>query len=580
METRATTQSHKALALSTIAFSVCFAAWMLNGVLVTFLVSNQLFNWSAVEVGWLMGIPALTGSVLRLPAGMLTDRYGGKPIYVGVLLLCAVPMYFLGHTHSFWSFALCSLGFGTVGVSFAVGIAYTSVWYPKENQGTALGVFGAGNAGAALTTFLGPALLNKLTAGGTDLEGWRTLPKLYAAMLVVMGVAFALLARNKRPEGQVVRGWGETLTPLRELRVWRFGLYYFIVFGCFVAFAQWLVPYLVNVYQLGLAAAGVVAGCFSLPSGLIRAVGGWMSDKWGARRMMYWILGSSTVICLALTIPRMEVHSVGPGVLAKMPGVVQSVEPGRVVVGKTAYDVTRPPSTRVDLSRGVMVFPAAETWQEPVVRVGDRVAKNQLLARGVTHIAFQANVWIFSVLVIIVGIIWGIGKAAVYKHVPTYFPKQVGVVGGMVGVIGGLGGFFCPILFGYLLGKTGLWSSCWAFLFVLSLVALWWMHIVIKRLMLRAAPKVASHFEDAGLHLPETATLILREVTCPGKGTKAVVTLVESPDGAPPRPIRCVLVEPAGLQCGGSCITDLAPSTDDDSAEVSASTETRSRTDG
>ena len=152
MQEKATFTSHKVLFLNTLAFTVCFAAWMLNGVLVTFLVNNQVFKWGPVEIGWLMGIPVLTGSIFRLPAGMLTDKFGGKPVYGTLLIICAIPMFLLSNADSFLSFAMCSFGFGLAGVSFSIGIAFSSVWYPRENQGTALGIFGAGNAGAALTT--------------------------------------------------------------------------------------------------------------------------------------------------------------------------------------------------------------------------------------------------------------------------------------------------------------------------------------------------------------------------------------------------------------------------------------------
>jgi NNP family nitrate/nitrite transporter-like MFS transporter len=140
------------LFFNTTAFTVCFAAWMLNGVLITFLSSNQVFDWGPVELGWLMGVPVLTGSIFRLPAGILTDKFGGKPVYGSLLLLSAIPMFLVSRADSFVTFLLCGFGFGLTGVSFAIGIAFTSVWYPKRLQGTALGIFGAGNAGAALTT--------------------------------------------------------------------------------------------------------------------------------------------------------------------------------------------------------------------------------------------------------------------------------------------------------------------------------------------------------------------------------------------------------------------------------------------
>src|SRR3989338_55147 len=199
MQEQATGQSHRVLFLNTLAFTVCFAAWMLNGVLVTFLSTNQVFYWGPVEIGWLLGIPVLTGSIFRLPAGMLTDKFGGKPVFGTLLFLCAIPMYLLSYANNFMEFALCSFGFGLVGVSFSIGIAFSSVWYPKKNQGTALGIFGAGNAGAALTTLFAPKVLNVFTQNGANLEGWRMLPKYYAAILFLMGLVFFIFSINKKP---------------------------------------------------------------------------------------------------------------------------------------------------------------------------------------------------------------------------------------------------------------------------------------------------------------------------------------------------------------------------------------------
>lgn len=496
MQSEATLKSHKNLFLNTFAFTICFAAWMLNGVLVTFLADNQVFDWGPVEIGWLLGIPVLAGAIFRLPAGILTDRFGGKWIYGILLLVCAIPMFMLSYANSFFSFALASFGFGLTGVSFAIGIAFTSVWYPKHMQGRALGIFGAGNAGAALTTLFAPTLLNVLTDNAASLEGWRNLPRIYAAGLLITGVLFLLLADNKRParDHPTLK---QMMAPLKNVRVWRFGLYYFLVFGCFVAFSQWLVPYFVNVYYLPLVTAGIFAALFSFPSGVIRAFGGWMSDKWGARKVMYWVLGSSTIICFLLIIPQMEINSPGKGVMAKRGGTVTAVSASSITIDDFEYPVVVKTGKLDNVANGVLVFPTKEVWQEPMVAVGDLVVKKQLLAKGVTRIYFQANVWIFAVLVILIGSIWGIGKAGVYKHIPDYFPDEVGVVGGMVGVLGGLGGFVCPIIFGYLLEGTGLWTSSWMFMFLLSLGCLIWMHRVVSRMMKERAPEMMREFEHA-----------------------------------------------------------------------------------
>jgi MFS transporter, NNP family, nitrate/nitrite transporter len=495
MQEKVTFKSHKALFFNTLAFTISFAAWMLNGVLVTFLVDNQVFDWSPVKIGWLMGIPVLAGAVFRLPAGILTDKFGGKPVYGTLLVLCAIPMFLLSYVNSFWGFFFASFGFGFVGVSFAIGIAFSSVWYPRHKQGTALGIFGAGNAGAALTTLFAPSLLNMLTDNGNNIEGWRMLPKLYAAMLLIMGIVFFIFTENKKPASskKTLRGM---LQPLKNIRVWRFGMYYFLVFGCFVAFSQWLVPYFVNVYFLPLVMAGIFASLFSLPSGIIRALGGWMSDKWGARKVMYWVLGSSVVISLILIVPKMEVYSTGRGIMAKSSGTVTAVTDSQITVDNNTYPFIKQDNKDVEYDNQTLIFPTKEVWQEPVVQVGDKVVKKQLLAKGITRIFFQANVWIFAILVILIGSIWGIGKAGVYKFIPDYFPEEVGVVGGMVGVLGGLGGFFSPIIFGYLLESTGLWTSSWMFILFLSILSLVWMHRVIQKMMHKKTPELMRKIED------------------------------------------------------------------------------------
>ena len=467
-------QSHKILFLNTLAFSVCFACWTLNGVLVTFLVDKGIFNWSVVEVGWLLGIPILSGSIFRLPIGILTDKYGGKNVFSILLLLCSIPLFMLPLANSFWSFAILSFLFGLVGTSFAVGIGYTSVWYPKDWQGRALGIFGMGNAGAAITTFMAPTLLNRFSESDPT-NGWKMLPITYASVLVLIGIIFIIFAKNKKSPG-VAKTTSELLLPLKSVRVWRFGAYYFLVFGCFVAYSQWLLPNFMNVYQTSLVMGGMFATMFSLPSGVIRAFGGYLSDKFGARKVMYWVLGSSIVISFLLMFPKMEITTAGPGVLATKNGIITAVTPSEISVNNKPHQVN---SKDIVTVSDDAILPIKTSWQEIVVKQNQEVKKKELLAKGITQIKFNANMWVYLILVILIGISWGIGKAAVFKHIPEYFPNEVGVVGGMVGLIGGLGGFVGPIIFGYLLNSTGLWTSSWIFICIISIACLLWMHRTI-----------------------------------------------------------------------------------------------------
>ena len=194
-----------------------------------------------------------------------------------------------------------------------------------------------------------------------------------------------------------------------------------------------------------------------------------------------------------LIVPRMDIYSPGKGIISKRAGTVTSLTNESITVEGVEYSIMAKTDKFEGADDQVLIWPGKEMWHEPVVKMNDQVTKKQLLAKGVTRIYFQANVWVFAVLVIMIGSVWGIGKAAVYKYIPNYFPDEVGVVGGMVGVLGGLGGFFCPIIFGYLLEGTGLWTSSWFFIFMLSFVCLFWM---IKAIRKKEKKEVPRHIRD------------------------------------------------------------------------------------
>lgn len=480
-------QAAIALVASTVAFVACFAAWVLNGVLVAFLVDNNVHAWSGQQMGLLIGAPVLTGALLRLPAGLLADRFGGRVVFTLLMLIAAVPMYLLHGAQRDWHFLLCGLGFGLTGASFAVGVAFVSLHFPRERQGTALGIFGVGNAGSGLTMLVAPGLLSRVTSGEAGVEGWRLLPQWYAMGLVVVALAFFAVTRDRKPESVAHRTLGQLLAPLRSVRVWRFGLYYFLVFGGFVALAQWLVPYYVNVYGMSLVAAGALASLFALPCSAMRAVGGWLADRMGPRWVLYRVL-TAVIACSALLLfPRMEIESPGSGVLAARGGRVTAVGDGTIEIEGVAHVLASRPDPQEQRRDGLLLLPLISTWHEPVVAVGEQVARGQLLARGVTHIYFHADVWVFSLLVLLLGIAMGLGMGAVYKYIPDYFPNEVGVVGGLVGVVGGLGGFVSPIVFGVLLDGLGLWTATWLFLCALAVVCLVWLHAVVRRIVRQGA---------------------------------------------------------------------------------------------
>jgi NNP family nitrate/nitrite transporter-like MFS transporter len=202
----------------------------------------------------------------------------------------------------------------------------------------------------------------------------------------------------------------------------------------------------------------------------------------------------------------MDIESPGEATLALVPGTVESVSAEKIVVSGRAYGL-RPQSSRSagakDRDEKALVLPTIESWQEPAVKVGDHVGKKGLLATGRTHIYFQANVWIFTALVFVLGLAMGIGKAAVYRNIPDDFPNDVAVVGGIVGVIGGLGGWACPLFFGWMLGGWGVWTTCWIFFLALSVACLVWLHLSVRRRLKEKAPAALFAVEHG--NVPATA---------------------------------------------------------------------------
>lgn len=391
----------KALWMSTLAFTICFAVWTIFAI-IGIRIKEDL-GLTEAEFGLLVGTPILSGSIIRIVLGIWTSRYGGRLVYVLTMLAAAAATILLSYASTFPQMLLAGLGVGLAGGSFAVGVAYISPFFPPRKQGTALGIFGAGNVGAAVTKFLAPFVLLAF--------GWQAVAQIWAAALVIMAIAFwftttddpSFRARSER--GSTPRSLLQEFAPLKNARVWRFSLYYFFAFGGFVALSLWLPRYLVGVYGFDIAHAGMIAAAYSIPGSIFRAFGGVLSDRKGARSVMYWVLGVSALATLILSMPAASTD----GVFGITPAV-------------------------------------------------------------------------FIVVIFVLGFFMSLGKAAVYKHIPVYYPDSVGAVGGIVGMVGGLGGFILPIAFGALKDLTGMWSSCFLLLFAIVVVSMIWMHLSIRKL--------------------------------------------------------------------------------------------------
>ena len=429
----------RVLVLSTIGFTLMFAVWLMFGVLG--IPIREEFGLSDVELSWLTATAILNGALWRLPAGILADRYGGRRVFVVMLLATAVPTFLVSQADSFTMLLVFAFFAGFAGNSFSVGIAWNSAWFPRDRQGFALGVFGAGNVGASVTKLVGPALIvavPSMTLLGLRFDGWRFVPFLYSALLVVMAAVmwFGTPSHDHKP-GQG-RSMVSMLGPLRHLRVWRFSLYYVVVFGAYVALAAWLPKYYVDVFEVPLHEAALLTALFIFPASLLRPFGGYLSDRFGARVVMYWTFAAML------------------------------------------------------LATGVLMMP----YGYIVIQVSEEID-----ASGVREVLpYELSVGVFTGVVVLVGVAMGIGKAAVYKHIPEYFPTDVGAVGGLVGTLGALGGFFLPPMFAYLQLWTGMPQSTFFLLFALTLVAALWMHLTVHRMLHRRSPELSHRFDDVPEH--------------------------------------------------------------------------------
>jgi len=290
-------QALSVLIVSTLAFTVCFMVWMMFGVIG--IPIKKALNLNATEFGLLTAMPVLTGSLIRVPLGIWTDKFGGR-IVMTILMACTVPaIYLMAYATAYWHFLVIGLFVGLAGGSFSVGTPYVARWFPKNRQGFAMGVYGAGNSGAAVNKFVAPALVVAF--------GWTMVPQVYAAIMLGTVIIFWLFSHSD-PTHLVPSNtkFSDQLKALKDPKVLKYRQYYSIVFGGYVALSLWMVQYYVGEYGLDIRAAALLAACFSLPGGVLRAIGGWLSDKYGAHSVTWWVMWVSWICLFLLSYPQFD----------------------------------------------------------------------------------------------------------------------------------------------------------------------------------------------------------------------------------------------------------------------------------
>jgi NNP family nitrate/nitrite transporter-like MFS transporter len=239
--------------------------------------------------------------------------------------------------------------------------------------------------------------------------GWAVVPQVYAAIMLGAAVLFWFFSHSD-PAHLVDSSvtWRQQLTALKDPKVWKLCQYYSIVFGGYVAMSLWMVQYYVGEFGLDIRAAALLAACFSLPGGVLRAGGGWLSDRYGAHSVTWWVMWVSWICLFLLSYPQTDM---------------------------TVLTTSGPKTFHIGL-----------------------------------------NVWLFTMLMFVLGIAWAFGKASVFKYIADDYPSNIGVISGVVGLAGGMGGFVLPIMFGALMDLTGVRSSAFMLLYGVVWVSLIWMY--------------------------------------------------------------------------------------------------------
>ncbi|MBK8102481.1 MAG: NarK/NasA family nitrate transporter [Cellvibrionales bacterium] len=421
-------QRQRALWLAIYALTVCVATWVIFAI-VGLKLQGEL-ALTNTQYGLLVAVPILTGSLSRLPLGIVAEIYGARRVMAVLMLVVAGFAFVLPVAKSYAVLLLLGLGLGLAGGAFAVGVVYVSAWFPPEKQGTALGLFGMGNVGTAVTSLAAPWLLASMD--------WQSVVGVYAKVMLASAVLFYLCTQPEpSPKKTAHTNWAGHLEPLRSFQVWSFSVYYFLVFGGFVALASWLPRFYIGVYEVDIRTAGLLAASFLIPATLFRSVGGYLSDRYGARRMMYISFSTCAVGLFFLSYP--NTHYVVEGINGPIP-----------------FSIVPPMGVR-------------------------------------------------AAVLAVMGMTMSLGMAAVFKHIPEYYPKHVGAVGGVVSMIGSLGGFVLPIAFGVMNDWVGIWTSCFMLMFFVAATNLLWMHFSILYMNRQRFPEIRKDKD-----LPELMRAALR----------------------------------------------------------------------
>jgi MFS transporter, NNP family, nitrate/nitrite transporter len=295
--------AYRALVLATLSFALCFSVWGLVAPLAP--QFQQLYELSNTQISVVIATPVILGSLFRIPLGLITDRFGGRVVFTGLMLIITVPVLFIGLLGGsfggllFWGFLI-----GLAGASFAVGVPFVNKWFPPHMQGLALGIYGMGNIGTALAAYSAPAI--------ASFYGWQWAFWVFIVPLIAMAAIFWTLGRDAPSTGPRPSVTAGLVLFKEELMPWVLSLFYFLTFGGFVAMGIYLPKLLVDLFGFTQTGAGLRAAGFVVLATLSRPVGGWLADKIGGSRTLMISFALLPVMALILSFePGIVLFTIG-----------------------------------------------------------------------------------------------------------------------------------------------------------------------------------------------------------------------------------------------------------------------------
>ncbi|MCU0515968.1 MAG: MFS transporter [Oscillatoria sp. Prado101] len=301
MNTAIKPEANKSLLLATVAFAIAFANWGLIAGLAP--LWRKELGVSLTQASVAIAIPVLLGSLGRIPMGILTDRFGGRLMFSILLSFGILPSIALAVNHSYLSLLFWGFWLGVAGTSFAIGVAFVSRWFPPEKQGTALGIYGAGNIGQSVAVFFGPVLAKSIGIPATFV--------LFGAVSLAWGAVFAFWARNAETKAKP-RTFQENMRVLRTEKLsWVLSLFYALTFGGFVALSIYLPTLLKEMFELTPEDAGARTALFVVLATGCRPVGGWLANRIGGQQLLVYVFGGLFCAGWLMAVPSMIPFTAG-----------------------------------------------------------------------------------------------------------------------------------------------------------------------------------------------------------------------------------------------------------------------------